>query len=88
MASGYKMAVLGILWVINLLIIIIMAIAGGLIFKTLYYLAGMVPGTAISYDIVQYIFPAFFFFLLATLIAISYKIYQEAFAETVYVQGY
>lgn len=88
MASGYKMGVLGILWICNLVVLIVLAIAGGILFKTLFYIAGIQPGGAISYDIIQYIFPAFFFFLFCTLIAISYKIYQEAFAETVYVQGY
>ena len=88
MASGYKMGVLGVLWVCNLVILIAFAITGGALFKTLFYIAGTQPGGAIGYDIIQYIFPAFFFFLLITLITISYKIYQEAFAETVYIQGY
>ena len=42
----------------------------------------------INYDIIQPIFPAFFFFALVTMIAISYKIYEEIASDTVYQPGY
>jgi len=88
MASVYTMAVLGILWLLNMICILLMAIVGGTVFKHLQILAGQFPANTVSYSSVQYVFPAFFFFLLITLVIISYKIYQEIFADTVYVQGY
>jgi hypothetical protein len=88
MASGYTMLALGILWLTNFLILMLFTIAGGIVFNMLAYVASLVPGTVLTYDTVQFIFPAFYFFLIVTLVVISYKLYQEAFSETVYIQGY
>lgn len=88
MASGLKMLTLGTLWLANFVVLIMFVIAGGSVFKVLTYLQGVVPMTAINYDSVQPIFGAFFFFLLATLIAISYKIYQMLASDVEYYPGY
>jgi hypothetical protein len=89
MASGLKMMVLGVLWLANFLVLTLFTIAGGVVFKALTTLQNVVPiTTGINYDIVQPIFPAFFFFLLCTLIAISYKIYQMLASDVDYQPGY
>lgn len=89
MASGLKMLTLGVLWLANLLVLIMFVIAGGSVFKILVYLQSVVPiNSGLNYDSVQPVFGAFFFFLLATLIAISYKIYQMLASDVEYYPGY
>ena len=89
MASGLKMMTLGILWLANLVVLTMFTVTGGVTFKTLTYLQSVVPiTTGFNYDIVQPIFPAFFFFLLCTMIAISYKIYQMMASDVDYQPGY
>jgi hypothetical protein len=89
MASGLKMLTLGVLWLANLLVLTLFTITGGVTFKTLTYLQSVVPiTTQFNYDIIQPVFPAFFFFLLATLIAVSYKIYQMLASDNDYYPEY
>jgi hypothetical protein len=87
MASGVKMFMLGVLWLANFVVLTMFTLTGGITFKTLTYLQSVVPiSSNINYDIVQPIFPAFFFFLLCTLIAVSYKIYQLLASDNMYYQ--
>lgn len=89
MASGLKMMVLGVLWLANFLVLTMFAIVGGTTFKTLTYLQNVIPiSSAINYDGFQAVFPAFFFFLLVCLIAVSYKIYQMLASDVEYYPGY
>ena len=88
MASGLKMLCMGILWLTNFLILMMFIFTSSAIMKTLAYLQGLgIPMTALNYNLVQPIFPAVYFFLLVTLIAMSYRIYQELASDTVYQPG-
>ena len=89
MASGLKMMTLGVLWLANFLVLTMFTITGGITFKTLTYLQTVIPiSTGMNYDIVQEVFPAFYFFLLCTLIAVSYKIYQMLASDNDYYPEY
>jgi hypothetical protein len=89
MASGARMASLIILWLANFCVLLMFLIAGGTIFPPLLKLLSgpgfSGPLTASSF---QYVFTGFTFFMLITLAAISYKIYQSLAADEVYYPEY
>jgi hypothetical protein len=88
MASGLKMMVMAVLWLTNFVILTVWTIIGGVVFRSLAYVQTLVSTSPqVDYASFQYIFPAFFFFLLATLIAITYKIYQLLASDNDYYPG-
>lgn len=89
MASGARMATMIILWLANFTILILFLIAGGTIFPPLLgLLSGPGFSGPLSVSSFQYVFSAFTFFMLVTLAAISYKIYQSLAADDVYYPEY
>jgi hypothetical protein len=88
MASGAKMIILGTLWMANFIILIAMVLTGGVITNICNQLVTMFGAGYLDFGTFSYIFPFIFFLALVTLIAITYKIYQQLASDNTYYPGW
>jgi hypothetical protein len=87
MASGLQILTLGILWVANFVLLSAFMIAGGIVFQLVKSLNTVPMMTTLNFSMVQPVMYAFDFFLLCTLVAISYKIAQALANNVDYTVG-
>ncbi len=88
MASGAKMMLLGTLWMANFTILVAMILTGGIITNICTQIAAMFGAGILDYGMFTYLFPMIFFLALVTIIAITYKIYQQLAGDNAYYPGW
>jgi hypothetical protein len=83
MATGLKMMVITVLAITFQVVFVALAIAGDVIFSKLVSSVAStgIPLTFMNYDTFQQVAPFYYFLILATDLAIMYRLYEEAVSD-------